>query len=125
MIKRNVFSIFVALIIMYLSLVPSDSFDKIPLIKIPYIDKIVHFTMYLTLMSVIIFENRKKIKEVHKLIFIGLVPFGYGVLLEVLQSIFTSTRFGSIFDILFNTLGILCSVMLWLYIKPLRKQFIK
>ena len=61
MIKKNIFSILVALIIMYLSLTNSHTFDKVPLIKIPNFDKIVHFGMYFRLMSVIILENRKNI----------------------------------------------------------------
>ena len=59
MIKKNNFSILVALIIMYLSLANSHTFEKVPLINIPNFDKIVHFGNVFWLMSVIIFENRK------------------------------------------------------------------
>jgi VanZ family protein len=125
MIRKNIFSILVALIILYLSLAPSNNFEDVPVIDIPNIDKIAHFLMYLTFMSVIIFENRKKIKYVSQLIYIGIIPFVYGISMEILQMLFTTTRNGSLFDILFNFLGILFSALLWLWIKPQRKQLIK
>ncbi len=59
MIKRNIFSITVALLIMYLSLANSDTFAKSPLEEIPNFDKVVHFCMYFGFMSVIILENRR------------------------------------------------------------------
>jgi VanZ family protein len=118
MIKKNILSILVALIIMYLSLASADTFDKVSFINFPNIDKVVHFGMYFGLMSVIIFENRKTIKGTSHLFIIGLIPLFYGILMELLQSILTVSRFASIFDVLFNSLGILISILLWLWIKP-------
>ncbi|MGC1390490.1 MAG: VanZ family protein [Bacteroidales bacterium] len=126
MIKKNIFSILVALVIMYLSLANSHTFDKVAsFITIPNFDKVVHFLMYFGLMSVIILENRKTIKGTVNLFFIGLIPFSYGVLMEILQSALTVTRTGSIFDALANGTGILVSISLWLWIKPAEKDIIK
>lgn len=119
MIRKNIFSIVVALIILYLSLTSSRTFDRVPLFKIPHLDKIVHFLMYAGLMSVILFENRKTL-ILHRQIFLtALIPFFYGILMELLQAAFTETRSGSIYDALFNSAGIISAVLLWLYIKPL------
>ena len=49
MVKKNIFSICVALVIMYLSLAPGESFHKVSFLNTPYSDKIVHFLMYLYL----------------------------------------------------------------------------
>jgi len=119
MIKKNLFSILVALIIMYLSMANSQTFDKIPLIKIPNFDKVVHFGMYFALMSVIILENQKTIKTIDRLFIVGLIPLFYGILLEIMQSTLTVTRSGSFFDALADGVGVLVSILLWILIKPL------
>lgn len=107
---------------MYLSLTSSDTFDKVPLFNIPYLDKIVHFLMYFGLMSVIIFENRKTLETAGILFLTALIPLFYGILMEILQAIFTATRTGSFYDIIFNSAGILVSLLLWMWIKPLLKE---
>ena len=125
MIKRNIFSILVALIILYLSLANSHTFDKVSsIIDFPNIDKVVHFGMYFSLMMVLVFENRKIIKGFRNLFIIGLIPFSYGILMEILQATLTVTRTGSVFDALANGAGILVSIFLWLLIKPLKKEIL-
>jgi VanZ family protein len=118
MVKKNILSIFVALIILYLSLASSETFKKVPLINIPNSDKVVHFLMYFGLMSVIIFENRRTIKNNKQLFLVALIPLFYGILMELLQLTITSTRSCSFFDVLFNSAGIIVSTLLWLRFKP-------
>ena len=118
MIKKNILSILVALIILYLSLASADTFKKVSFISFPNIDKVVHFGMYFGFMSVIIFENRKTIKKNSQLFLTGLIPLFYGILMEFLQAVLTIDRFADIYDVLFNTFGILISILLWLWIKP-------
>ena len=126
MIKKNIFSILVALIILYLSLANSHTFDKVSsIIDFPNIDKVVHFGMYFSLMMVLVFENRKIIKGFRNLFIIGLIPFSFGILMEILQATLTVTRTGSVFDALANGAGILVSIFLWLLIKPLKKEIIR
>lgn len=122
MIRKNIFSILTALVIMYLSMANSHTFDKVPIINIPNIDKVVHFGMYFGLMSVIIFENRNSIKSINSLLLVSLIPLIYGVLIEIMQSLFTVTRTGNFFDALADLAGILISVLLWLLLKPLLKR---
>ena len=118
MIKKNIFTILVALIILYLSLANSHTFDKIPLVDVPNFDKVVHLGMYFGLMSVIILENRKTIKRTVSLFLIGVIPLFYGILMEILQSTLTVTRSGSFYDGLADAAGVLLSILLWLWIKP-------
>jgi len=123
MIKKNIMSIIVALIIMYLSLASPDSFKKVH-IQIPHFDKIVHFCMYFGLMSVIIFENRRLFKSNRHIFFTGIIPLSYGILMEILQSL-TYTRTASIYDVLANSAGILVSILLWFWIKPFMKESVR
>jgi len=119
MIRKNILSIIVALIILYLSLTSSDTFDRVPLFNIPYLDKIVHFLMYAGLMSVILFENRKILIRQSQIFLTALIPFFYGILMELLQLSLTDTRSGSVYDALANSTGIIAAVIIWFYIKPL------
>lgn len=118
MIKKNLLSIFVALVILYLSLANSQTFDKVPLIKIPNFDKVVHFLMYFSLMSAVIIEKWIYFKRAGSLLIPAAIVLLYGILMEILQ-LFTSTRSGNINDALADFAGILFSVLLWLLIKPL------
>lgn len=125
MARKNIFSILLALFILYLSLVSSDKFQKVTFLNIPYIDKLVHFGMYFALMSVIIFENRKRIRRTWHLFLAVLIPLSYGILMEIFQTTLTSSRTGNCYDILFDSAGIFVSLLLWLYIKPVNKESIK
>ena len=125
MVKKNILSILVALIILYLSLANSETFKKVPLIDIPNFDKVIHFLMYFGLMSVIIFENRRTIKSNKQLFLVALIPLFYGILMELLQSALTSTRSCSFFDAVFNSIGIVVSILLWLRFKPSVKDRFK
>ncbi len=122
MVKKNIFSILVALIILYLSLTSSDTFNKVSFIKIPNFDKIVHFGMYFGLMSVIILENRKTLRSTVHLFMAALIPLFYGILMEILQSTLTLTRTGSFYDAIANLAGILFSLLIWSGIKLLIKE---
>ena len=122
MIKKNKFTILIALIILYLSLANSQTFEKIPLVDIPDFDKVVHLGMYFVLMSVIIFENRKTIINTSSLFLTGLIPLFYGILMEILQATLTLTRSGSFFDALADATGVLLSILIWLWIKPVKNK---
>jgi len=118
MVWKNKLSILVALIILYLSLANANNFDKLPLSDLPIADSIIHFGMYFGLMSAIIIENRKALTKNGRLLIISLIPLFYGFLMELLQILITTTRTGSLSDIIFNSAGILISVLIWLLIKP-------
>ena len=117
MIRRNIFSFLVALIILYLSLASSQTFNKVSFFNIPHSDKIAHICMYFGLMLVITLENFKSIRGKGQLLVIAFIPLCYGILMEILQLTFTDNRQGSFYDILFNAAGIIVSVLLWPFIK--------
>ena len=125
MIKKNIFSILIALIILYLSLSGSENYDKLSILNFPGADYIVHFLMYFTFMSVIVFEHRKEIHKTKILLLISIIPLFYGAIMELFQSWFTVSRTGSWSDLLFNFAGIIFSVIICLLIKSIRKELIR
>ena len=125
MIKKNLYSILVALLLLYLSLTNAEKFQKAPLVNIPFMDKIVHFVMYFLMMSVIIIEHRKSLRSARNMFLFSLIPLSYGILMEILQSTLTLTRTGDFYDALADAAGILVSVSIWLLIRPLIKEEVR
>lgn len=113
MLKKNIFSISVALLILILSLASADQFQKIDHISFQGIDKVVHFAMYFVFMSVILLEHRNRIINISGVFYASLIPLFFGAVIEVLQSWITASRSGSIFDLLFNLTGILLSILVF------------
>lgn len=122
MIRKNIYSILVALLLLYLSLTNTEKFQKIPLGSVPYADKFVHFSMYFFMMAVIIIEHRKSIKNSRKLFLFAIIPLAYGILMEILQATVTVNRTGDFYDALADAAGILVSVLLWILIKPVFRE---
>lgn len=123
MIKKNIFSILVAMIIMYLSLANAKTFESISIFdSIPNFDKFVHVAMYFGLMSAILIEHRNSLQSRRQSLIVGLIPFSYGVLMEILQSTLTQTRTGSVFDAMADAIGILISILIWFWFYPAEKS---
>jgi VanZ family protein len=116
MLKNNFRSIIVAVIIFILSITESNNLRAPEFLNFPNFDKIVHFGMYFTLMSAIVYENRSLFKRNRVAFLMGIIPFIYGVLMECCQYLFTQTRTADLFDVIFNTLGILVAIGLWKYL---------
>jgi VanZ family protein len=125
MLRKNILSISVALIILYLSLASAETFNKIPVFHFRDMDKVVHFGMYATLMGAILFENRKRIETNGRLALIACIPFIFGAMLELMQSWLTTSRSGSIYDQLANSFGILFSVSVFLLFRNRKTEGVK
>jgi len=125
MLRKNILSISVALVILYLSLASSETFNKIPMFHFRGMDKVVHFGMYAVFSGVILYENRKRINTGRRLAVVALIPFIFGGVLEMMQSWLTTTRTGSIYDLLFNLCGILFSVGIYLLVMNSKRAGIK
>jgi len=125
MIKKNIFTIVTALLILYLSLAGTQTFGEKGFINIPYIDKIGHFSLYFLLMAVIILEHRNSFQNTRQLLFAALPPFFFGIGLELLQLTITTDRKGEILDAIFNSAGITVALFLWLFFKPYHREKIR
>lgn len=125
MLRKNLISISVAAVIMYLSLTGSDSFSRLKIPIIPFLDKIVHAAMYFALMLSLIFENRMIIGTLKSYSILATIPFIYGSLIELLQTVFTTDRQGDILDILFNLAGIILAIFFWKILKVFTRSVSK
>lgn len=114
MLKKNILTISVALVIAVLSLTGSDTLGAVKIINFSGFDKIAHFLMYFCLMSVVIFENTGRLKKSYLVFLTGIIPLLYGLILELLQAFLTTTRSGSVYDFLCNGAGILFSILAFL-----------
>ena len=122
MLKKNILSIITALVILYLSFAPADTFSKVTVFDLPFIDKAVHFSMYFGLTIVLLYENRSTVKNTGSLFLLSIIPFVYGTSIEFLQSWLTLTRKGDFLDAVFNLAGILFAMMVWRLFRRFSKR---
>jgi len=125
MVKKNILSIAIALVIIFLSFAGPGTFNKLNLTDIPHLDKIVHSGMYFVLMLALIFENRILLTSAKKYIILSTIPFLFGTAIELLQSLLTTYRTGDFFDICFNIVGIFLAIIVWIIFKKLRNPEFK
>jgi VanZ family protein len=125
MIRKNKISILIALIILFLSLSKSETFDTVQFINIPHLDKIVHFLMYFVLMLSLVYENRFHMIKAKNIFLLAIIPVLYGISIEFMQAYLTITRSGEFYDVCFNTLGVLFAALLWMLFKITKKPEFK
>jgi VanZ family protein len=94
--------------------------DDMPSVQIPNFDKVVHFFFYFTA-SVLgcLFGREQTSGKTKKLKVLLITVFGliiYGIIIEVIQSSFTTYRSGELLDVLANSLGAILGI---LFIKTL------
>ena len=99
-------------IITYFCLTDSSN---IPAVNFPSIDKIVHFCFHFgfTISWILFFKKELKGKEAddYKAYLISFIfSVFFGITIEILQSIFTTTRAADVTDILANALGAVVAV---------------
>lgn len=117
MIKKYKYSLGLSLIILILSMKSAEDLNKVQFLNIPHFDKFAHFCMYFALMSALIYETWRHSLKVSNVMMLAVFPFIYGILIEIMQATLTTTRNGSIYDAIFNTLGIFLSILVWIIIR--------
>lgn len=122
MIKNNIKSILIAVVIFYLSTTESENLEPPWFLNFQNADKVIHFLMYFAFMLVLGFENRTVLEKKKNVFFIGIIPFLFGMLMEAYQEMFTITRGADIFDMLANALGILFAASIWFYVSVFLKK---
>ena len=92
-----------------------SNFEEVKQIKIPNIDKLVHFVLYTTLSFLWMWGLVKKNKPnsfFKYAVLIFIIGSSFGVLIEFLQENFTQTRSAEILDVVCNCIGILTGIIL-------------
>jgi VanZ family protein len=107
------------LLISFLLLFPTTN---IPKIEVPYIDKLGHVTLFAILVIIWLLFVLSKIKG-SKLtsIWVVLIAFFYGIIIESSQGLFFESRTADGWDIIANSAGILLG---WLIFQKIKKLFI-
>lgn len=109
-------------VVTILSLV-SFSDPNIPKVKIPGLDKVVHFTFYCvaTILGCFFARERSSGNRSLKIVVLtfSIVTVIYGIVIEVLQHQMQGTRDGNIYDAIANISGTCVGVffVLWLFSK--------
>jgi VanZ family protein len=122
-------SIFMVLLIQYLSFASPATFERIPTPQLPDFDKLVHFLMYAGLTVALIWDHKKHRKSNSNLQFFVLIcilfPILFGGVVEILQSAYFAPRTGDWLDWLFDIGGVLCACIWMRLIRPriLNKNF--
>jgi VanZ family protein len=125
MVRKNILSVCIAVVIVFLSFTGAGTFSRLHLPAIPYLDKLVHGIMYFTLMFALIIENRSQLDSAKSYLFLATIPAFFGALIEVLQSMFTTSRSGDILDFCADASGIVLSVFVWIVIKRFMKKEVR
>ena len=102
------------LLLVYLFLLTWISFiniGKLPTLGTSFDDKIFHVLSH-ALLTFLCFNYFKKTGVSRPILLSALVPFCYGVAIECLQGIATSSRTADIYDVLANILGTIFAVIL-------------
>lgn len=112
MLKKNAYYIAV-LYTLGLAFVSLISLRELPKPDIESGDKLFHFFAYfvLTLLWFNAFSSKEKWKRKQTILKASVFSFVFGIIIELLQSTFTSTRASDVYDVLANTLGILLAVL--------------
>lgn len=97
-------------IVSYLCLVNSN---EIPVINIPNLDKCIHtfFHLVFTFVWFLFFSKQFQIETISKpLMFSVAFSFVFGITIEILQNLITTTRNADAFDIIANMVGSILAV---------------
>ncbi|CEN38995.1 VanZ-like protein [Capnocytophaga cynodegmi] len=116
MLKKRKFTILLGIwfiVVVTLSLMPGDSTPDLP--RIPYIDKIAHFTFYFVFTVLFFLTLKNECKCVKKIPYVYLISalfaFLLGISIELLQKTITTTRSGDIYDVFFNSFGTIVALI--------------
>jgi len=108
-------SVLLILIILFLSFYPFEISEKEPFFK--HQDKIAHFLLYFSLTFSLIKSFKGELFLVNPFFLSASISFSFGTLIEILQPILTEYREGSFYDAIFNLLGIIFTLIIFIFEK--------
>ncbi|MGE5944759.1 MAG: VanZ family protein [Flavobacteriales bacterium] len=113
MLKKQVFLITI-LYSLALASVCLISFKKLPDIGVSFGDKLFHSLTYVILVFLwynsLVFHF--KIGKIKALTDASIISIIFGIIIEVLQGVFTATRHADVFDVLANSIGVVVAASL-------------
>jgi len=103
------------LMILFLSFYPFEISEEEPFFK--HQDKIAHFLLYFSLTFSLIKSFKGELFLVNPFFLSASISFSFGTLIEILQPILTEYREGSFYDAIFNLLGIIFTLIIFIFEK--------
>ena len=117
-----------AVIVAWLSLIPASNFPEWWFFDLIHVDKWVHITMYSILSILLVagtFRFAKTFPSGATQLWLATMATSYGILMEICQELFTTTRHFEWGDIAADTVGALLGVILVQYGKKKKVFFSK
>ena len=123
MLKNAIFSLAIGWTIL-ISVLCLVKFTDLPSFGVSSADKYVHFTFHFVFTILWGFYLWAKLNEItiSKIGRVVILSFCYGILIEILQEIYTKTRHADIFDVLANATGALVALVFFVLIKRQKPQ---
>lgn len=112
--ERKYYSVLTVLWLVFITTLSLVSFDDNKFSTFKNTDKIVHFSFYFVLTLLLLKSFNKNLK--HRYLIVMLIAVFYGIIIEVLQENITLTREGDFYDVIANTFGATCAVLLNKYL---------
>jgi VanZ family protein len=114
-----------AFVILVLSILPSKDISSISLLNFEHLDKIAHLFVYFVLVFLLIWGFKKQYKYIgfryYGVPIAFAIALSYGLLLEVIQTLFFSYRTGDLLDFVANTIGSLLGSICYIIVKGKKK----
>lgn len=105
------------ILIIVLSMMSSSSIEKIAIFKFRHIDKVVHFCLYFVFTIFLISGFKRNNYNVYlkpaRLIIIILIFTSFGILMEIFQLEFTTTRSAELLDFVADAVGGIAAVLVY------------
>lgn len=124
MLNKKLLAIIWNIAILVFCLVNLSNVNQVSSIRIPHIDKIVHFLFYTTssfLWSWALLNKTSKHYQLNLvLIVVGLIAFGLAI--ECLQDVLPTKRSFEWYDVLANTMGVLFGTSIYLLYEKLKPR---
>ncbi|HUW06603.1 MAG TPA: VanZ family protein [Williamwhitmania sp.] len=126
MIKYFWKSIVWGLFILIICGIPGDELSKFKIVTLPYLDKVVHLTLYyiftIFLYSAFIHRNEELRKNAKPFLYGSLIALSYGIAIELLQLYVFSHRSFELLDIAANALGVFAALVSYAAIHRLTEE---
>jgi VanZ family protein len=114
--KNYIKSIIWGFVILLSGTIPANKISKVSLLEIRHVDKLLHFLLYFIFSLILYFDLRRNAKTLKNsfsiYFFMFLIPFFWGMTMELIQYYLITNRDGSIADIIANISGIFTGILL-------------
>ena len=112
--ERKYYIILTILWLVFITILSLVSFSNNTFSSFQNSDKIIHFFFYFVLTLLLLNGFNNKLR--YKYLIVIVLAVSYGIVIEVLQNEFTLTRKADFYDVIANTIGVICAVLLNKYL---------